>query len=53
MTKLRKIKLLVAAVTIAFVGAAVYISALIVERQNALDQVSRYNVAWLVSQARL
>ena len=32
-------------------AAAVYTSFLIVERQNALDQVSRYNLAWLASQA--
>ncbi|WP_160938137.1 putative bifunctional diguanylate cyclase/phosphodiesterase [Teichococcus coralli] len=31
--------------------AAVYTSVLIVERQDALRQVSRYNVAWLTSQA--
>ena len=34
-----------------FVTAAIYISALVIERQDALNQVSRYNVAWLVSQA--
>jgi diguanylate cyclase (GGDEF)-like protein len=51
MSTLRKIKLLLAAVIIFFVAAAAYISTLIVERQAALEQVSRYNVAWLVSQA--
>jgi diguanylate cyclase (GGDEF)-like protein len=33
------------------VSAAAYTSVLIVERQDALRQVSRYNVAWLTSQA--
>src|ERR671926_358488 len=51
MTTLRKIKLLLATVILLFVAAAAYISALVVERQAALEQVSRYNVAWLVSQA--
>src|SRR5882757_7089725 len=50
MSTLGKIKLLLAAVIILFVTAAAYISALVVERQAALEQVSRYNVAWLVSQ---
>jgi diguanylate cyclase (GGDEF)-like protein/PAS domain S-box-containing protein len=51
MTILKQIKLLLAAAIVLFAAAAVYISALVVERQAALDQVSRYNVAWLVSQA--
>src|SRR5437764_585914 len=51
MTTLRKIKLLLAAVIVVFVAAAAYISTLVIERQTALEQVSRYNVAWLVSQA--
>jgi len=51
MPALRTIKLLLAAVICLFVIAATYISILVVERQNALKQVSRYNVAWLVSQA--
>ncbi len=34
-----------------FVVAAAYTSFLIVERQEALRQVSRYNVTWLASQA--
>lgn len=33
--------------------AAIYTSFLIVERQQALRAVSRYNIAWLVSQAGL
>ena len=51
MSTLQKIKLLLAAVIVFFVAAAAYISTLIVERQTSLEQVSRYNVAWLVSQA--
>ena len=50
MFTLGRIKILLAAVIICFVTAAAYISSLIVQRQAALDQVSRYNVAWLVSQ---
>jgi diguanylate cyclase (GGDEF)-like protein len=34
-----------------FILAAAYTSTLIRERQDALQQVSRYNVTWLVSQA--
>jgi diguanylate cyclase (GGDEF)-like protein len=49
MTRLAKPLLLT--VVIAFIAAAAYISALVVERQDALEKVSRYNVAWLVSQA--
>jgi diguanylate cyclase (GGDEF)-like protein/PAS domain S-box-containing protein len=51
MPTLRKIKFLLAIVIVCFVAAAVYISALVVERQQSLEQISRYNVAWLVSQA--
>jgi diguanylate cyclase (GGDEF)-like protein len=51
MTKLNKIKALLAVVIGLFVAAAMYISLLVVERQNALKQVSRYNLTWLVSQA--
>ena len=51
MTTLQKIKALLAVVIVLFVTAAIYISALVIERQDALNQVSRYNVAWLVSQA--
>ena len=51
MTTLQKIKALLAVVIALFVTAAIYISALVIERQDALKQVSRYNVAWLVSQA--
>src|SRR4051794_22012241 len=48
-TRAFKPMLVVFAATI--VSAAVYTSVLIVERQDALRQVSRYNVAWLTSQA--
>ncbi len=34
-------------------AAAIYISVLIVQRQAALREVSRYNLTWLVSQATL
>jgi diguanylate cyclase (GGDEF)-like protein len=47
----RLVKPLLLTVMIAFIAAAGYISALIVERQDALEKVSRYNVAWLVGQA--
>jgi signal transduction histidine kinase len=50
MSTISKIKLLLAVVIISFVTAAGYISALVVQRQSALEQVSRYNVAWLLSQ---
>jgi diguanylate cyclase (GGDEF)-like protein len=49
MAKLAKPLLLL--VMIVFITAAGYISMLVVERQEALEKVSRYNVAWLVSQA--
>jgi len=51
MITLRTIKLLLAVVIALFVAATAYLSALVIERQQALEQVSRYNVAWLVSQA--
>jgi type II secretory pathway pseudopilin PulG len=51
MSTLRRVKLLLVAVIVFFVAAAAYISTLVVERQQALEQVSRYNVAWLVGQA--
>jgi diguanylate cyclase (GGDEF)-like protein len=40
-----------AGVAAIFVSAAVYTSHLIAERQDALKQTSRYNVAWVASQA--
>ena len=51
MSTISKIKLMLAAVIILFVTAAVYISALMMKRQEVLDQVTRYNVAFLLSQA--
>jgi diguanylate cyclase (GGDEF)-like protein len=39
------------AVVLAFVGAASYISFVILQRQAALSQVSRYNIQWSASQA--
>ena len=48
---LRRAKLLLAIIIGCFVLATGYISMLIVKRQNALQQVSRYNTAWLASQA--
>jgi diguanylate cyclase (GGDEF)-like protein/PAS domain S-box-containing protein len=51
MAYLRRIKLVLAAVVAAFVIAATYISALVLERQRALSEVSRYNVVWPTSQA--
>jgi len=47
----RLVKPLLLMVMIAFIAAAGYISALVIERQEALEKVSRYNVAWLVGQA--
>ena len=42
---------ILAVFAIVFVGAAVYTSVLISERQEALGRVSRYNVSWLAAQA--
>jgi diguanylate cyclase (GGDEF)-like protein/PAS domain S-box-containing protein len=48
---LRTLKLVLAVVIASFLLSAVYISSLVVERQNALKEISRYNIAWLASQA--
>ena len=48
---LRTLKLVLGAVVAGFLLSAVYITTLVVERQNALTQVSRYNISWLASQA--
>ena len=48
---LRTLKLVLAVVIASFLLSAVYISVLVVERQNALKEVSRYNISWLASQA--
>ncbi|MET0531030.1 MAG: EAL domain-containing protein [Microvirga sp.] len=48
---LRVLKLVLAVVIVGFILSAAYITILIVERQNALKQVSRYNTPWHASQA--
>jgi diguanylate cyclase (GGDEF)-like protein len=48
---LRTLKLVLAVVLASFLLSAAYISILVVERQNALKEVSRYNISWLASQA--
>ena len=39
------------AATILLIGVAFYLSVLIVQRQHALENVSRYNLTWLVTQS--
>jgi diguanylate cyclase (GGDEF)-like protein len=51
MRALRTTKLLLVAVIGVFAAAAAYISVLIGDRQETLREVSRYNEAWIVSQA--
>jgi signal transduction histidine kinase len=51
MGALRTLKLALAATIGLFAAAAVYISLTIAERQEALHQVSRYNIVWAASQA--
>ena len=51
MSTISKIKLMLALVIALFVTAAVYISALVLKRQEVLEQVTRYNVAFLLGQA--
>ncbi|MGO4705242.1 putative bifunctional diguanylate cyclase/phosphodiesterase [Microvirga sp. 2MCAF38] len=48
---LRTLKIVLAVVIGCFILSASYITILIVERQGALRQVSRYNTSWLASQA--
>jgi len=48
---LRTLKLVLAVVIASFLLSAAYISVLVVKRQNALKEVSRYNISWLASQA--
>ncbi|MBZ6077186.1 putative bifunctional diguanylate cyclase/phosphodiesterase [Microvirga puerhi] len=48
---LRILKAILAIVIGCFLLSAAYISSLVVERQEALKQVSRYNTSWLASQA--
>jgi len=49
----RLVKLGLLGIVLALVLAAAYTSSLIVRRQQALREVSRYNLTWLVSQAAL
>src|SRR4051812_42949963 len=51
MKALVTIKLLLAGVIAFFAAATIYTSVVISERQHALRQASRYNVAWLAGQA--
>lgn len=49
----RAFKLLLGGFSLLILGATLYTSMLISERQRALSEVSRYNVTWAVSQAAL
>jgi diguanylate cyclase (GGDEF)-like protein len=49
--RLKLLKFLLGGVIVGFALAAFYISTLVLERQDALKQVWRYNTAWLASQA--
>src|SRR5690349_6018493 len=51
MSTVSKIKLVLAAVAILFVAGAVYITVLMFKRQDVLENVTRYNVAFLLGQA--
>ena len=51
MTHLRAIKVILKLVILVFAGAPAYISYVIYGREAALQHVSRYNIAWLASQA--
>jgi hypothetical protein len=51
MISLRAIKIALAAATGAFAVAAAGVSVAVVERQNQLREVSRYNLVWAASQA--
>jgi signal transduction histidine kinase/ActR/RegA family two-component response regulator len=48
---LQRTKIALAAIVVFFVLATAYIAAVIVWRQEALREVSRYNTSWLASQA--
>src|SRR4051812_585164 len=48
---MRLFKLLLILVILLFAGATAYISVIIFNREAALEQISRYNIAWLASQA--
>src|SRR4051794_23124212 len=49
--RIRILKLLLTLVILLFAGATGYISIVIFNREAALEQISRYNIAWLTSQA--
>lgn len=52
-TRARLTKLALLGIVLVLTAAATYTSFLIVQRQQALREVSRYNLTWLVSQAAL
>ena len=51
MDPLRIVKLVLAATIAAFAMVGIYLSLTITERQNALREVSRYDLVWAASQA--
>ncbi len=51
MSGLRRVKLALVLVIACFVTAALYITAMVNERQEALREVARYNTSWIASQA--
>ena len=51
MSGLRRLKLALVLVIGCFVAAALYITTLVNERQEALKEVARYNASWIASQA--
>src|SRR5579884_1319652 len=51
MSRLRCLKLILTLSIACFAFAAIYITVAMVDRQKALREVSRYNLAWVASQA--
>ena len=51
MSGLRRVKLALVLVIGCFVTAALYITAMVNERQEALREIARYNTSWIASQA--
>ncbi|WP_163591298.1 hypothetical protein, partial [Klebsiella pneumoniae] len=51
MPKLSRLGILSGLIMFGLVAAAVYVSVLIVERQDIIRHTARYNVTWLASQA--
>jgi len=49
-SKLRVLRISLTIVIVGFICFAVYISSLVLQRQNALEEVGRDNVTWVVSQ---